>query len=303
MIELKDRLNLKDQLILNSKDLTESKGGVSKTRIIISDHDTGEVLQDLTNRILVPGSQVNACKQFGISPAVVFPSYNKELQLENSLEPYPTILPRNEPITCLWCAGQSGYANGQVLVPSNTDRIDPAHTVYTTNIEKYIDIVPFRYCTPGEDLTNDQRQVYFGRKVTGDATENERIIYFFKAFDTVPQLHVRYLDGTEVTDNMYNIDSSQLVETYVEMRLTITRTDFREYFDQVIGWDNAYINTISLLTAWYDDSIPENPEDSEENRIYYKWYQDVIPFSKFNFENESFKNLNRSLDFNYQVYY
>ena len=102
---------------------------------------------------------------------------------------------------------------------------------------------------------------------------------------------------------MYNIDSSQLVETYVEMRLTITRTDFREYFDQVIGWDNAYINTISLLTAWYDDSIPENPEDSEENRIYYKWYQDVIPFSKFNFENESFKNLNRSLDFNYQVYY
>lgn len=287
------------------QDLVDIKeAGVKKTRIIMRDHDTGEILGQFENKILVPGSQSTACKQFGIEPIVNFPTYNTELKLQNSRPPYPQTQPYNTPITCLWCAGRSGAGNSvnEVFVVSNTDRISPAMVGNAPDIngnEIYTDIVPFRYVSADLDLDDDLRRVYFGRKVL----ENQKIAYFFKAFDTDPQLHIRYLDGTEVTDEMYSIDSSQLVETYVEMRLSVTRKDFRDYFDEVLGWDNADISTISLLTAWYDDTIAENPDAEDDDKVYYRWYQDVIPFSKFNFGREQLVDLNRAIDFNYQVYY
>ena len=92
---------------------------------------------------------------------------------------------------------------------------------------------------------------------------------------------------------MWNVTSTQQVETYVEMRLSVTKEDFRDYFDDVIGWDNANISTISLLMAWYDDTRGDT----------YRWYQDIIPYSKFNFSQEQLVDLNRAIDFNYQVYF
>ncbi len=289
MITLKDSHKLIDN-VNNTINLTEiTKGGPKRTRIVISDHNTGEVLQTVENKILVPGSQSTACKQFGLEMIVPFPTYNQELGLENSLEPY-SVQPYNEPITCLWCAGRSGFLTSpnEILVTSTTDRIEPVN-----------DIIPFRYVTEDTDLEKDQRANYFGRKVMDDG----HIAYYFKSFDTEPQLHIRYLDGTEVTNKMYSIDSSQQVEVYVEMRLAVNRIDFRDYFDQVLGWDNADISTISLLTAWYDGTIVENPDDAEDAHIRYKWYQDIIPFSKFNFRAEDLTDLTRALDFNYQVFY
>lgn len=285
---MSDIITLKDSHIIT--DLLSERGGVKKTRITITDHYTGEVLQEIENKTLVPGSQMTACKQFGIDPVVEFPTYNQILGVEHSLEPY-SVKPANEPITCLWCAGRSGYATapGEILSVANTDRINAVD-----------DIVPFRYVSEENDLDSDMRRIYFGRKknpTTG------MISYYWKAFDTLPQLHVRYLDGTEVTSNMYAINSSQQVEIYVEMRLSVTRLDFRSYFDYVLGWDKADISTISLLTGWYDRSICENPDAEEINKIYYKWYQDVLPFSKFNFKAEDLTNLDRAIDFNYQVFY
>jgi hypothetical protein len=276
---------------------------IKKTKILMIDHETGEVLKELENKILVPGSQIAACKQFGLEPAVNFPTYNTLLELQNSLPPFPQIQPYNTPVICLWAAGRSGASSAtEIFKVSTTDRISPDKTTTTDNVEVYKDIVPFRYVTEDNDLDADQRQVYFGRKVI-PVSDGNRIAYFFKAFDTDPQLHVRYLDGTEVTANMYSIDSSQQVEVYVEMRLSITRKDFRDYFDEVLGWSSADVSTISLLCAWYDDTIVENPEASEEDQIRYRWYQDILPVTKFNFGQEELSNLNRTLDFVYQVYY
>ena len=284
---------LKDKHIISDKINNDIEhimsGGPKRTQIVITDHETGEVLQVVHNKIVVPGSQITACKQFGLEQIVPFPTYNEELQLENSLKAYST-QPYNEPITCLWCAGRSGFVTSpnEVLEVSTTDRIEPIN-----------DILPFRYCTPENDLDFDQRQKYFGRKIESDG----HISYYFKGFDTDPQLHVRYLDGTEVTDKMYSIDSSQQVEVYVEMRLNINRLDFRDYFDKVLGWENADVSSISLLTAWFDGTIIENPNDAEDAHVRYKWYQDVIPFSKFNFKAEDLTDLTRAIDFNYQIFY
>lgn len=278
-------------------------GMPKRTKIIMKDHDTGKVLGTYENKILVPGSQITACKVFGMEPTVVFPTYNTELGLENSLPPYPETQPYNAPVVCLWCAGTSGSGTtaNEIKVVATTDRISPSLVAGTTNL--YKDIIPFRYVSPGNDLDEDERDYYYGRKVFDKGMSGEKIAYFFKAFDTEPQLHVRYLDGTEVTNAMWRVVSSQAVEVYVEMRLSITRQDFRDYFDDVLGWDNAKISTISLLMAWYDNTICENPEAIEEDQIHYKWYQDVIPYSKFNFGNEDLDDLDRAIDFNYQVYF
>lgn len=285
-ILLQDSHIIKDNLVIGHR----MNGGPTKTRIQIIDRRTGKVLQEIENKTLIPGSQMTACKQFGLDPIVPFPTYNSVLELENSHPDYE-VDPMNEPITCLWCAGRSGFVKSpnEVLVVSNTDRVEPIN-----------DLIPFRYVTPDTDLDVDQRQVYFGRHVN---PVNERISYYFKAFDTRPQLHVRYLDGTEITANMYNIDSSQIGEVYVEMRLAVNRLDFRSYFDQVLGWENATISTVSLLTGWYDRTICENPDAEEIDQIYYRWYQDILPFSKFNFKEEELTDLDRAIDFNYQVFY
>ena len=282
-----DKLS-KDEVI---KEALNDPNRGRKTRIIIRNHRTGEILQDLENKITVTGSQFSACKEFGIPPTVIFPTYNLELGLENSLPPYNQTQPKNPPIVCLWCAGRSGGLNdaGEILACKNTDRIEPID-----------DIVPFRYVSPNNDLSRELREHYYGRCPD---LETGYINYYFKTPDTMPQLHVRYLDGTEVSDNMYNIDSSQSVEIYIETRLSATRLDFRDYFDRVLGWDNADISTISLLTAWYDDTIIENPDDKEEDQYSYRWYQDILPYSKLNTKVIDLRDLNEAIDFNYQIFY
>lgn len=270
-----------------------SLGKPVRTKIIAYDHETGEKIGEYENKILAPGSQMTACKMFGIEPAVVFPTYNTEMDLENSLPAFPDTQPYNEPIVCLWAAGRSGAgsSDNEVNVVSTTDRISPKLETEGTRI--YKDIVPFRYVAPSEDLDLDERDYYFGRKVFGEGTSDERIAYFFKAFDVEPQLHIRYLDGTEVTDSMYEVVSSQFVEVYIEMRLSISKEDFRDYFDEVLGWDKANVSTISLLYAWYDDTRGDSM----------RWYQDILPYTKFNFSQEQLKDLNRAIDFNYQIYF
>ena len=264
-----------------------------RTKIIAYDHDSGEKLGEYENKILAPGSQMTACRMFGIEPVVNLPTYNEELNLENSLPPFPQTQPSNPPIVCLWAAGRSGAgsSDNEVNVVATTDRISPA-----VESDEFVfkDIIPFRWVAHNEDLDRDERDVYFGRKVYNQDMDSERIAYFFKTFDVEPQLHMRYLDGTEVTTSMYDIVSSQFVEVYVEMRLSVGKEDFRDYFDEVIGWDNANISTISLLYAWYDDTV--SGED-------YRWYQDILPYTKFNFSQEQLKDLNRAIDFNYQIYF
>ena len=288
MITLRDSHEIQDSINGTNPVLEKINGGPKGTKILIRDRETGKILQQIHNKITVPGGMVTCAKQFGLELPVFLPTYNKELELEHSHEEYED-QPYNTPITCLWCAGRDGYLSspGEVVVVSNTDRIEPD------------DIVPFRYVTGDTDLDKDQREEYFGRKVMEDG----HIAYYFKRFDTTPDMHVRYLDGTEVTDKMWTIDSSQQVEVYVEFRLAVSRLDFRDYFNKVLGWANADISTVSLLTAWYDATIPEDPEQEEEYQTRYRWYQDVLPFSKFNFKAEDLSELNRAIDFIYQIYY
>lgn len=253
--------------------------GPKGTKIIMTDHDNGKVLGEYENKVVITGSQLNACKIFNLDPEVIFPDYNRELGLDNTLD-YSVVKPKNEPFVCLFCIGDSGCGEEpqNVFKASFTDRIEPID-----------DIIPFRYVDPDHDLNKDLRKYYFGRR---EYTSKNRIAYYFKSFDTQPQLHLRYTDGTQITSDMYNIQTDQAAECYVQMRLRVTRTDFRDYFEQVRGWDKARISTLSLCFAWYDDTIDD-----------YKWYQQIQPYSKLNFSFEYLVDLTKAIDFQYNVYY
>ncbi len=274
---LKDRLNNFETLKIKTLFDNAIKTGIKGTKITFTDHDTGETLSETHNKVLISGGQCLACKLYGIDAIVDLPNYNEAFGLENTLD-YNVVQPYNEPILALFCMGQGGCGTtpNDLFTVRYTERIEPER------------MLPFRYCPQDNDLDADMRKQYFGRYID----EEGMIRYMFKAFDTEPQLHMRYLDGTEITKDMYAIDSSQAAECYVETRLRVTRLDFRDYFDKVLGWDEAIINTLSVCYCWYDNTIDD-----------FLWYQQIMPFSKLNFPTEWLVDLTKAVDINYITYF
>lgn len=293
-LNLKDKVEVKDRLV---------GSGAQKTKIIFKDHETGKVLGEYENKVVVTGSVLNAEKVFDVKPDITIPTYNSETELDNSV--YDTEK-ANLPIVCLFAVGDNGCGATpkDVYVVNPSDRIEPgpkASEVTAADFNSSM-LMPFRWVPVDNPLSPDLRKYYYGQKTYHKFTDaagvdkGERIAYYFKAFDTSPQLNLRYADGTIVTAaNIYNYPSDQKLECFVEMRLRITRLDFRDYFEEVLGWDKARISTISLLSAWYTETA--------DGDVTYKWYQDVYPYTKLNFPYEWLVDSTKGIDIVYQVYY
>lgn len=252
-----------------------------RTKITMIDLATGKKLWTRSNKVVITGGILNACYLFGVPGGDAIPTYNSEMNLDNSVA--QGTAPDNNPIVCLFCMDDSGCG------PTQKD-------VYTVN---YIDrispetIFPFRYVDTDADLTEDLRLYYFGRKTLA---AEEKIAYYFKAPDTTPQLHLRYADGTQISEeDIYEIATSQNAECFIETRLRINRYDFRDYFDQVLGWDHARYSSLSLCYAWYRDI----EEDGETHR----YYQSITPYTKLNFPFNWLYDLTKGADFIYDIYY
>jgi len=265
------------------------KAGPKRTKVTLINHDTGEVLGTYENKLAISGSQFNAMKAFGLQVAGVdFPSYNDEMKLDNTT----TAEPKNDKIVCLFCVSDTGCGSTpkDVKVASYTDRINPAPE-NPSNVREFDSsmIMPFRFVDKDKDLNDDLRKYYFGRKTFNILN---KIGYYFKGFDTEPQLYVRYADGTPISPEMYNVHSEQTAECFIQTRLRITTLDFRDYFEQVLGWDKARISSLSLCYAWYDDTIDK-----------YKYYQDITPYSILYFSYQWLVDANVAIDVLYDIYY
>jgi len=281
IINLSDIANQKDKLVGIDKMLSE-RGGPKYTKIIAKDADTGEILSETTNKVVISGSVLAACKIFGVSCPINIPNYNEELNLDNSAS-YTTV--PSDSLVCLFCVDDSGCGTTEkdTFTVGYVDRIAP------TGDDKSKVIFPFRYVDESDDLNSDLRKRYFGRKTLN----NGKVAYYFKNFEADPQMHLRYSDGTQITEELYNVETSQLAEVYVEAKLKVNRNDFRDYFEQVLGWDKARISSLSLCYAWYKDDLGDG----------YKWYQGITPYTKLNFPYERLVSLDRAIMFYYQIFY
>lgn len=273
--------NIKKKFLFDRNPISEDNIGLAsdygacaqRTEIIFRDPITGEDLFVVKNKVVIAGAQFTACKHFNIDPVVALPSYNTSLGLDKSVTGQT---PQNVPKICLFGCGIDGCGteNSQVYPVKYTGRINPNS------------LVPFRYQLTNNDLSTEMRAQYFGRKVT-----DSRIAYYFKAFETEPSLHLRYVDGTLIDENLYDSENPKEAETFVEMMLKITKQDFRDFFNVTTGIESAKINNITLLSAWYT-------EDSG-----FKYYQDITPITQLNIPNEPLIDPTKGIDIIYHIYY
>lgn len=258
-------------------DKGKDKDNIQIGRVSVFDSETKKLKFRKFNKVILAGSAFTASKHFNIKPKVFTPSYNEVLGLDHSIkEPFTDVGIRKEEQIFLFAVGVGGC--GQ-----------EASQVYKVDYTKWIqpeDLVPFRYQLKSNDLGNFMRDKYFGRKTTDD-----RIAYYFKAFENPPEFIQQYVDGTPIDENIYLSDRTDEVESFVQLNLKITKDDCRDFFLATTGINSAKINTISLLTAWKKEI---------DGHIY---YQDIRPITKINFPNESLIDISKGIDIIYDIFY
>ena len=273
-LNLKDNIgkNIIDECSLQERSYTEGLSKLS-TQITFTNHDTGEVIFKRKNKLILPGAEFLAMALFDLPDVPLTPSYNTKLNLDNTI--YAS-KPQDTNKVFLFCVGTDGCGteNSQV---------------YEEDYRKWIQpdaLVPFQYKTKKKDISGSQRSLYYGRKTLGD-----HYAYYFKAFDSKPQLVRQFTNGTSIDNQVYDVTNQIPIETYVTMGMSITKDDCRDYFIATLGINSARINTISLCTGW-------------KRRVDgFDYYQDIRPITKLNFPNEPLIDLRKSIDITYQVYF
>lgn len=232
---------------------------------------TGEVIFK-KNKIILPGSMLVASKLFDIDLPFVTPSYNTALGLDQST----TSLEDTS-------ATEKVY-----LFAVGTDGTTQVGTIADVDYSKWIDpddLVPIRMVLPNNDLSEANRNLYYGRK-----TRDDYILYYFKTFDQPPMIVIEYEDGTEVDSNVYTSSNTMDIKVYVELRFTITKNDCREYFANTTGISDARVSSISLLTA-----TPVTGSDG------YVYYQNIRPLTKLHISEEKLDDIEKGLDITYDI--
>ena len=128
-------------------------------------------------------------------------------------------------------------------------------------------------------------------------SEELNVAYFFKTFDSPPELIQRYTDGTNFADigadsDVWKTDKTADAEVVVKLKMTISKSDVRDWFEYSTGQGTSRVNTISLCSAV--------PYQDANGIIYYK---DIRPVTKYNFNNESMIDSSKSLDITYYLYF
>ena len=101
-------------------------------------------------------------------------------------------------------------------------------------------------------------------------------------------------DSTDLSnvDDVWKDDRASEAEVVVQLKMSISVSDCREYFGRSTGINDSKINTISLCTA-----VPYlNSEGLLE-------YADIRPFTRFNFPNEALIDSSKGIDITYYLYY
>lgn len=159
-------------------------------------------------------------------------------------------------------------------------------------------LIPFKFRTNSTDLNSVMRSKYYGRFTTQNSGDN-MVGYYFKGFDESPNLIRRYADDSaelsDISDVWLDPRSSE-AEVVVQLKMSISATDCREYFNLLTGTNDSKINTISLCTG-----IPVTATGIDGTKSLA--FLDIRPFTKFNFPNESLIDSSKGIDITYYLYY
>ena len=253
------------------------------TDIIFRDPETKEVLYRTKNKVVLAGGDAVARKLFDVSDADanVIPTYDTELGLpepgaEDPDADYSQIskATKADPKVLLFCVGTDGCGTegSQIYAVKYNSRIAPDA------------LIPFRYPMKTVDLNSQLQETYVGRK---EATDY--VAYYFKRFTAGPTLVRKYNDGTDSESDVYTNGGD--VDCYIDITLTITKEDLREYFTATTGIDQCRFNTVSLCYAY--------PYQSG-GKMYYR---DIRPLTKLNISNEYMIDVSKGVEIIYHIYF
>lgn len=144
---------------------------------------------------------------------------------------------------CLWGVGLGGAAENGYTVLDLKYR--------ETAIPE---MLPLRYTN--ETLEESEATMYFGKKSVLMNGE-ERKAYYLKKFETDPTIRHQWksgdinVDGPELSGETFTSDSSNEIESYIELELKIKPTDLKEWFDVRYNIEEVRFNTIALYTGIY----------------------------------------------------
>ncbi len=167
---------------------------------------------------------------------------------------------------------------------------------------------PFRVIPKNDNekqLTPVEQAQYFGKKELSLNDNSRYIQYFLKRFEDEPEIrHVwkasDYTAATSTNETEIDVTAGELedfttsnaIESFVEIHLTLTQQDLKEYFNLVVQEpESARFNSIGLFDGIY---VPS------ENTGYGD-FANVRLFSKINIPVESL-SLSKDLEIIYRIY-
>lgn len=182
-----------------------------------------------------------------------------------------------KPTLCLFGIGYGGanLSFGSVVDPDIKQR-------------DVLNPIPMRYTTAATPSGSDANKYFM--KVTGQDYNS----WFLKQFTTTPVIKTLWKngasedeDGTEITSDIYNSQSTDGIETFTEIQINLNTLDGREYYVATEALSTARYNTIGFYTG------TPNSDGTE--------YADVRLYSVITFNNRDL-SLKSSSEFLYRVY-
>lgn len=237
-----------------------------------------EVVFDESNQIVIGGALFVLEKVFGISSTLAVDYLNNIMGIATSGTPITDIYPK-ENIVCLFGIGIGGSG----------DTITSVHDVKFYEREIF-DMIPLRQTS--SPLSAGDVNRYWFRKLENTGNTS----YYLKNFETAPVIKALWQDGvgdedgTEVEQNVYTTSRTDGIETFVEMILTVSKNDCREFFINTGNIEQTRINSIGLFTG-IKGTLADGTTD----------YKQVKLFSKLNINNEMLKDA-KDLTIIYRIY-
>jgi hypothetical protein len=271
---------VKDFLSSNGRHATTLMHGEVEIR-----NQFGRLLQKKSNIILLGGRRFVLEKLFNVEiPSKRITINEKVLGIntdENKAENQTG--PNQEKCVCLWGVGKGGseLEYGAVKVPAEKE-----YNLY--------DMIPMRYVSKDNDLSDDEKSKYYLRREEGDY-----VAYYLKTFESSPSLKIKIgeedyvpnLESDNLPTNWDELIDRKDVDCYIELNLKLSADDVREYFieKETGGLSMARINELGTFLGCKLDGANGD-------------YKEVECFSKLCFNNEPLDDETKELIITYKFY-
>ena len=279
-IYLNDKIASRDAIVGSHKPgiwaRTQIIGGYGRTTDKSGVSQLGEVVFEQENMVLIGGVQYVFERLFNVTGPLTTGYLNDSGIGSSATTPISSSI--------VYPADHAIYLFGVGTGGAGTNTTSAADVDYKE--KGLVAQVPFRYTS--EALSPLDAAKYFGKKVIDNKTA-----YYLKTFDSKPEIKHLWLDaeggqdGSEVDSSVFGSSRTDAIESFVEILLTISSADLKEWFTEKGSIEETRVNEIGLFCGSINSSTGD--------------YERIKCFSKLNIPTEPL-SLSKDLEIIYRVF-